>query len=104
MSTENPSFHAEDDQIIRESHRLAYRAGDPELIDRYTLKLVLAVLDACDAGLPRQTIEAALREGFHQGGLQAADVSLTPDYWEAIWQEAEVFWNKRYDPDTSEDG
>jgi hypothetical protein len=59
------------------------------VIDGSALKLLNAVLDAVDAGLSRGDIETALKQGLHQGELQCADPSLTPEYWEEVHRDIE---------------
>lgn len=72
-----------------ESHRLSFQTGgDPEIIDHYLFTLCCTLLDACEAGLLREEIEKILRDGFHHGELQHVDPSLTPEYWEAVYQES----------------
>jgi hypothetical protein len=90
MSVENPQYQNQLENLIRSSHRFAYRmGGDPEILDDYATKLLNSVLEAYEAGLPKSEIDAAVQMGFRQGELQLADTSLTPDYWQDIRNEAE---------------
>lgn len=76
-------------RVVREAHEHAYRiGGDPEIIDRVAAGLVATVLDAYEAGMPREDIVQAVEDGLWQGELQCADQSLTADYWEAVYAEA----------------
>jgi hypothetical protein len=85
VSIEAPGLDAHSNKLIYESQKLAYQlGGDPEVLDGYLFALLQAVLDAVETKLSREEIEAALRQGLHQGELQCADPSLTPEYWEAV--------------------
>lgn len=91
MSVENPIPHDHDERIVRACHRFAFRlGGDPELLDTVASQLIDTLLDAATSGMSREDIEAAVRQGLHQGELQCADASLTPEYWDEVRDELEV--------------
>jgi hypothetical protein len=82
---ESPKIDAHFNKLIYESQKLAYQlGGDPDVLDGCVFTLLQTVLDAVETKLSREEIQAALRQGLHQGELQCADPSLTPEYWEAV--------------------
>jgi len=87
-----------------EKHTFAAYNGDLTTTDA-TIELVHTALTASEGGLTRDEIADALHEGEGRGQVLYRNCQSVPDraYWEAIRDEAEAFWENRYNPNAKED-
>lgn len=71
-----------------------------------TNELITVVLNAYDAGVDRKNLQTVIADGIQQGKPQTT-INTQPfydaTYGQAVYQEAEEFWAKRYDPDASDE-
>lgn len=111
MPNENPKLSAYLQLVQAAETRECWQTADGQIIRGIAARLVSAQFAALDAGLTAAEMRAAVQIGEQRSQPQSElpsdfnpfEPSYTLAYWASVYREIEAFWERRYDPDATED-